>query len=360
MAQNPEPTQCVDGGAVAWKSFGVVSSDSGFGSIQPGDERTALADRLDRYRGNVVAALDGLTWAQASGRPLSSTDLTVAGIVKHLAWAEDRWFHGRLLGLPMPAPWDVPGMDDPDAAMRLTEFDDLDTIRHWYAAACERSRRAVGESPTLDALARVPSFGVGPVNLRWILIHMIDETTRHAGHLDLLLDAIRGSGERIAFHRTLAAKRMGAGAVIRNGDGDVLIVKPTYKDGWELPGGAVEADESPAAVCERELREELGMALPVGAMLCVDYNPSTDDYLESLMFLFDAGTMDQRTIDAIRLDPTELAEYRFVPIDEAVLLLVQRAGRRLRAVMTSPPATGAYFEDQRPRPEPSAGASPSV
>jgi hypothetical protein len=109
----------------------VRSSDTEFEDIQPADERTALTERLDRYRGIVVAALDDLTWAQASTRPLPATDLTVAGILRHLAWAEDRWFQGRLLGLPMPAPWDEQGMDDPDAAIRLQPDDDLDGIRNW-------------------------------------------------------------------------------------------------------------------------------------------------------------------------------------------------------------------------------------
>jgi len=330
-----------------WKGFVVGSSDSGFESIQPGDERTALTERLDRYRRIVAAALDDLTWAQASRLPLPATDLTVAGIVKHLAWAEDRWFGGRLLGLPMPPPWDAPGMDDPDAAMRLREDDHIGGILELYTTACERSRRAVAATPVLDALARVPSFGVGPVNLRWILVHLIDETARHAGHLDLLRDAIRSAGETVDFQRTLAVKRMGAGAVIRDSDGDVLVVKPSYKDGWELPGGAVEAGESPAAACVRELREELGLDLPVGAMLCVDYNATTGDYLESLMFLFDAGTIDPHTIDSIRLDSTELVEHRFVPLDQAVQMLSPRVGRRLRAALAGQQATSGYLENQQ-------------
>ena len=332
--------------APTWKSFEVGSNDTGFEGIQPADERTALTERLDRYRGIVVTALADLTWMQASTRSLPATDLTPAGIVRHLAWAEDRWFQGRLLGLPMPAPWDESGMDDPDAAIRLQPHDDLDSILQLYSKACDRSRRAVADTPTLDALAQVPSFGVGPVNLRWILVHMIDETARHAGHLDLLLDAIRGADRKVAFHRTLPSKRVGAGAVIRNADGDVLIVKPTYKDGWEMPGGAVEANESPAAGCARELREELGLDLPLGAMLCVDYNPTTEDYLESVMFLFDAGTIDQQTIDTIHIDPIEIAEYRFVSLDEAEQMLARRVGRRLRAAVATPGATSGYLEDQ--------------
>jgi hypothetical protein len=159
--------------------------------LQPGDERTALVERLDQYRGIAAAALADLPWEQASVALLPVTDLTIAGIVKHLAWAEDRWFQGRLLGSTMPSPWTAPGADDPDAAMRLAPGDSVEGIVELYAAACERSRVATAGCSSLDQVAAVPSFERGPVNLRWILVHMIDETARHAGHLDLLRDAVR-------------------------------------------------------------------------------------------------------------------------------------------------------------------------
>jgi 8-oxo-dGTP pyrophosphatase MutT (NUDIX family) len=141
---------------------------------------------------------------------------------------------------------------------------------------------------------------------------------------------------------------MGAGAVIRNAAGEVLVVKPVYKAGWELPGGAVEAGESPRAACERELFEELGLQLEVGPMVCVDYNSPMDDYVESLMFLFDVAPLDDATGASILLDPAELSEHRFVALDEALELLDPRVARRLDAVMR-PGATGAYLEDQVPR-----------
>ena len=81
------------------------------------------AQRLDQYRAIATAALRDLEWEDASTRLLPTTDLTIAGIVKHLAWAEDRWFQGRLLGAKLPAPWDAPGADDPDQAMRLAPGD---------------------------------------------------------------------------------------------------------------------------------------------------------------------------------------------------------------------------------------------
>ena len=73
---------------------------------------------------------------------------------------------------------------------RAPPGDTLARIVQLYAAACERSRAAVNRCYSLGHLAAVPSFGVGPVNLRWILVHMIDETARHTGHLDLLRDCL--------------------------------------------------------------------------------------------------------------------------------------------------------------------------
>jgi hypothetical protein len=160
--------------------------------LQPGDERTALVQFLDQYRAIATAALVDVEWEAASARLLPATDLTIAGIVKHLAWAEDRWFQGRLLGADMPAPWNVPGADDPDQAMRLAPGDSVDSVVELYSSACARSRAALAQCDSLGHVSAVPSFGKGPVNLRWILVHMIDETARHAGHLDLLRDCLRG------------------------------------------------------------------------------------------------------------------------------------------------------------------------
>lgn len=162
--------------------------------LRPEDERTALLQRLDQYRAIAAAALLDVPWPRASARLLPAPDLTIAGIVKHLAWAEDRWFQGRLLGVEMPAPWNRVGADDPDSSMRLTPGDTVEGILELYSSACDRSRHAVARFDALTQVAAVPSFGTGPVNLRWILVHMIDETARHAGHLDLLCDTLPSEG----------------------------------------------------------------------------------------------------------------------------------------------------------------------
>jgi len=159
--------------------------------LQPMDERTALEQRLNEYRATVAGALLDLEWSDASSQVLPATDLTIAGIVRHLAWAEDRWFQGRLLGAAMPSPWNRPGADDPGHAMWLDPGDTADAILSLYTSSCDRSRAAIADCETLSVVAAVPSFGKGPVNLRWILVHMIEETARHAGHIDLLRDHIR-------------------------------------------------------------------------------------------------------------------------------------------------------------------------
>jgi Protein of unknown function (DUF664) len=166
-------------------------------NLQPCDERTALEQRLDQYRHIVTTKLGDLDHSQASTRVLEASDLTVGGIVKHLAWAEDRWFQERLLGAEAPKPWaSAPLADDPDWPFHSSHQDSVQELLGLYTSACARSRAAAAGFDSLDAVAAVPSFGKGPVNLRWILVHMIDETARHAGHLDLLRDAIdrtRGS-----------------------------------------------------------------------------------------------------------------------------------------------------------------------
>ena len=169
----------------------MTDLDAWHPDLRPPDERTALEQFLDQYRRIVASRLADLDQAQSSARVLEATDLTVAGIVKHLAWAEDHWFQARLLGLVLPEPWaSAPLADDPDWPFHSSRDDSVDEVLSLYASACTRSRAAAGRFDSLDAVAAVPSYGKGPVNLRWILVHMIDETARHAGHLDLLRDAI--------------------------------------------------------------------------------------------------------------------------------------------------------------------------
>lgn len=157
--------------------------------LQPPEERTALEQRLDHHRELVVAAFAGLDHAQASRRALPATDLTVIGIVKHLAWTEDRWFQHKFLGHDLPEAWAAASPGESDWPFESSSEDTIDHVVALYRAACARSRDAAAGAP-LDTAAALVSFGKGPVNLRWLLVHMIDETARHLGHIDLLRDAL--------------------------------------------------------------------------------------------------------------------------------------------------------------------------
>src|SRR4051812_8576814 len=90
------------------------------------------------------------------------------------------------------------------------------------------------------------------------------------------LSASRGYGSivsigRAEFVAALPRKVAAAGALITNADGHILVVKPAYKEGWEVPGGCVEQGESAREACSRELNEELALTVPVGRLLVVEH-----------------------------------------------------------------------------------------
>ena len=108
-----------------------------------------------------------------------------------------------------------------------------------------------------------------------------------------------------------ALARLSAGALIRNAAGDVLLGKPTYKPGWELPGGFVEPGETPSAACHRELREELGIDRPPGRLLLAQWAVGVDG-VEIVLFVFDGGTMTDAEYAAVVVDGVEIEATRWV------------------------------------------------
>ena len=113
------------------------------------------------------------------------------------------------------------------------------------------------------------------------------------------------------FYRTLPQKRMGAGALFWDKNGRILLVHPTYKPTWEIPGGIIETDESPRACCQREVKEELGLAVEIGRLLVVEYTEKTADKTESLMFVFAGKELSTAEIDQIKLPADELDQAIF-------------------------------------------------
>jgi uncharacterized damage-inducible protein DinB len=155
------------------------------------DERTTLGQFLDYQRDTLLLKAEGLDAAQLSTR-IPSSELTLAGLLKHLALVEDNWMQVRFLGLPEAEPWaSAPWDSDRDWEFHSAADDDPDELRKLYRAACERSRTAVA-SASLDDLSQSPGRDGRHSSLRWILVHLIEETSRHNGHADLLREAIDG------------------------------------------------------------------------------------------------------------------------------------------------------------------------
>jgi uncharacterized damage-inducible protein DinB len=158
-----------------------------------GDERTLLEQFLDFQRAVMVRKVEGLTKEQMATR-VGASELTLAGLIKHLALVEDDWFQHDLHDRPNPEPWaSAPWDEDRDWEFHSAVDDSPEELIELYLAACERSRAAVAEVDDLETLmARVPKFRER-FSLRWILIHMIEETARHLGHADMLRETIDGA-----------------------------------------------------------------------------------------------------------------------------------------------------------------------
>ncbi|MFY1703527.1 MULTISPECIES: DinB family protein [Micromonospora] len=152
-----------------------------------GDERAVLEAFLDLHRGVLLRKLEGLTDAEATRR-LVPSDTTVAGLVKHLTMVERNW----LPRLFEPAP-DDPRGDSAEAgreSFTVREGETVDRLAEAYRQACARSRE-VSAAYDLDHVVTHPL--IGEISLRWVLVHLIEETARHVGHADILREQTDGA-----------------------------------------------------------------------------------------------------------------------------------------------------------------------
>lgn len=145
-------------------------------------ERDLLSGYLDWYRAVVEGKVADLSLEDAS-RIMTPTGLSPLGIVKHLAYVERNWFKARFAVEQERV--------DPDAAFRIEPGDTVASVVALYRDSVTESRRIAAAAP-LDEVSKRESPHYGYVSLRWILVHLLEETARHAGHLDIMREQIDG------------------------------------------------------------------------------------------------------------------------------------------------------------------------
>ncbi|MEV0372786.1 NUDIX hydrolase [Streptomyces sp. NPDC050636] len=141
---------------------------------------------------------------------------------------------------------------------------------------------------------------------------------------------------------TQARKRVAADVLLRDPTGRVLLVKPTYKPGWDLPGGMVEANEPPHDAATRELKEELGLVVTLRGVLIIDWVAPHGPWDDQISFIFDAGTLSEDQAAKIRPHDDELSEAAFLSPERAGELLRSPLRNRFQAALQA-------LADGRPR-----------
>jgi uncharacterized damage-inducible protein DinB len=155
-------------------------------------ERDTLGQYLDYQRETILLKTEGLTQAQLAQR-VPTSGLTLAGILYHLALVEEDWFEVDYLGRGHRE--DFAGIDwaaNPDWDFRTALDKEPDWLRARYRDACDRARQVAAAAGSLDDVSVAKRANGKPFTLRWVMLHLIEETARHAGHADLLREAIDG------------------------------------------------------------------------------------------------------------------------------------------------------------------------
>ncbi|WP_226347089.1 NUDIX domain-containing protein [Agilicoccus flavus] len=124
-----------------------------------------------------------------------------------------------------------------------------------------------------------------------------------------------------------------AGALVFDRRGRLLVLEPTYKSGWTVPGGVLEAGETPWEGCRREVAEETGLDVTSGRLACVDTRPAKKGRPLGLRFLFHCGVLPDRALRRITLQAEEIASHRLMRPEDALEALRPPVRRRVGAAL---------------------------
>jgi uncharacterized damage-inducible protein DinB len=156
------------------------------------DERTQLATFLDYVRDTARAKCEGVTPQDARKAPLPGSPLmTLCGLISHLRWVEHYWFEVVFLGEELQGPLAGATEDDPDPEMRTAVDIPLSQLLAEYEEQSARCRRLLADHD-LNTEAKRPVRDGRYVDLRWVVLHIIEETSRHNGHLDIVRELVDG------------------------------------------------------------------------------------------------------------------------------------------------------------------------
>lgn len=153
------------------------------------DERTQLVGWLDLQRAITVWKCEGLSEQAANLAVLPTSPLmTVAGVISHLRWVEHLWFEVVFLGRDATGPQ----FEGPEDADMMVDGTPLAQLIADYERQCALSNEIVAEH-SLEDVGKHAELRAAAANLRWIMLHMIEETARHAGHLDAIRELVDGA-----------------------------------------------------------------------------------------------------------------------------------------------------------------------
>jgi 8-oxo-dGTP pyrophosphatase MutT (NUDIX family) len=140
-----------------------------------------------------------------------------------------------------------------------------------------------------------------------------------------------------------ARKRVATDVIVRDRDDRLLLVNPTCKPDWDLPGGMAEANEAPIDAARRELREKLGLSVEIAALLCVDWVPPHGPWDDTVVLVFDGGTLSPDAIAALKIGDDELSDFRFCSPEQAAGLLRPCVWERAANALAALRAGGARY-----------------
>lgn len=160
--------------------------------VHHGDERDTLTGFLDYQRGTLEWKCAGLTAEQLRRREIPPSEISLLGLVRHMAGVERGWFRRVADGEKVSDPWTTPeeaaAGEDHDFAVAEADPDEAFAV---WRAEIARAREIVAAAPSMDVTGTHPRRGE-TFSLRWILVHMIEEYARHNGHADLIRERIDG------------------------------------------------------------------------------------------------------------------------------------------------------------------------